>query len=285
MTQTKQHAVVRQTVRTHDRDRYLASLFAPVRARAGLMALYAFNADVSRIPETVSEPMLGEIRLQWWRDALRTLDAGGVTGNPVADALGNAMRSHDLPMPFLQGVVDARVFDVSGEPMPDMQALRAYLQKTSGSLFALAARIVTGEKPDRDMEKIASFAGFAWGVTDLLRMLPIHLSSGRLYLPVSHFLDYNADPNALFSGRADERAQKALLGLRDETREAFGYARAGVYGSARKPAVAFLPCALVPLYLAELETQAARPLERVVDIGPLKRLSCLTRAALRGRLG
>lgn len=194
------------------------------------------------------------------------------------------MVTHDLPKPLLQGAIDARAFDLSGEPMPDMQAFKAYLQKTQGALFTLAARIVLKEQPDRRMESIARFAGFAWGLTRLLQMLPAHLSHGRFYLPVSHFRDYDTDPDILFSGTADEKAQKALLGLRDEAREAFGYARASVYMGNRKAALAFLPCALVPLYLASLEEQAATPLQGVMEIGPLKRLSSLTRAALRGRL-
>ncbi len=280
----EQDRAVWQSVRSHDFDRYLASLFAPRAARRALMALYAFNADVARIPQSVSEPMLGEIRLQWWRDALTTLEQGGTTGNPVADALGAAIKTHELPVPYLLGVIDARAFDLSGEPMPDMQALKAYLQKTSGNLFALAARIVTGVKPDTKLQSLAASAGFAWGLTNLLRNLPVHLSHGRLFVPVSHLRDYDADPEQLLAGVADEKAQKALLALRDEAREAFGYARAGVYVGSRKAALAFLPCALTPLYLAELETQAAEPLAQVVDIGPLKRISRLTWAALRGRL-
>ena len=280
----EQDRAVWQSVRAHDFDRYLASLFAPRAARNALLALYAFNADVARIPQSVSEPMLGEIRLQWWRDALDTLGKGGTIGNPVADALGTAITDHNLSIPLLTGVIDARIFDLSGEAMPDMQALKAYLQKTSGNLFTLAAGIVTGAKPDAKLQSLAASAGFAWGLTNLLRNLPVHLSRGRLYLPVSHFHDYGAEPEQLLKGVAEEKAQTALLGLRDEAREAFGYARAGVYGGSRKAALAFLPCALAPFYLAALEKQGAEPLKHIADIGPLKRISRLTYAALRGRL-
>ncbi|MDH3579411.1 MAG: squalene/phytoene synthase family protein [Hyphomicrobiales bacterium] len=285
MAQSKQQAIIWQSVRSHDLDRYLATLFAPAHARDPLMALYAFNIDVSRIPGAVSEPMLGEVRLQWWRDALEVLEKGDVTGNPVADALGKAIHDFNLPKPLLQGVIDARAFDLSGEAMPDGQALKAYLQKTQGALFTLAARIVTGEKPDRALEAIAQQAGFAWGLTDMLRMLPVHLSRGRFYLPVSHFRDCDADPNVLLSGTADEMAQKALLGLQGEAREALGQTCASLPAHARKTGVAFLPCALVPPYLSVLEKQAGTPLERVAEINPLRRLSFLTWGALRGRLG
>ncbi len=277
-------ASIAQVVRAHDRDRYLATLFAPEPARQALMALYAFDADVARVPERVSEPMLGEIRLQWWRDALETLDRGGVTGNPVADSLGEAMRRCALPKPLLLSLVDARAFDLSGEAMPDGPALKAYLQKTAGTPFAIAGRIIAGGRIDSALERVAAQAGFAWGLTRLLRLLPLHLSRGRLYLPVSQFRDHGADPERLYRGEADETARAALAGLRDEAREAFAAARSGVAGCGRAAAVAFLPCALVPAYLAALDKQAQAPLRAVADIGPLARITRLGWAAMRGRL-
>ena len=65
-------------VRAADRDRYISALLAPADRRLDLMTLYAFDAELARIATTVSEPLLGEIRLQWWRDALAPLltDAG-----------------------------------------------------------------------------------------------------------------------------------------------------------------------------------------------------------------
>lgn len=284
MNEPPNNGTIPAFLREHDRDRYLSVLFAPEPAREALMALYAFGAELVRIPDLVSEPALGEIRLQWWRDALDTVETGGRTGNPLADALGGAMREHNLPKPLLTGMIDARAFDLSGVPMPDMQSFRVYLEKTQGSVFALAARIVTGPGRDDDLDALSRFAGFAWGSTWLLRMMPFHLSCGRFYLPANHFRDYGADPEQLFGGVADERARSALAGLRDEAREAFGYVRAGVHSRPRKTAIVFLPCALVPRYLAALEKQAATPLEGVADINPLRRLSCLAWAALRGRL-
>lgn len=277
-------AAVRAALRDHDYDRYLAALFAPSSVRNALMALYAFNADVGRIPSAVSEPMLGEIRLQWWRDALANLAVGEVTGNPIADALGGAMREHGLPKALLLGVVDARVFDLSGDPMPDMQALKAFLQKTHGTLFSLATKIVTGRKPGEATQRLARDAGFVWGLTELLRKLPVDLAHGRLYLPVTHFHDAGADPEALLTGRAEVRECEALRRLRADSRETLESVRAAVNTGPREAALAFLPCALVPLYLAALEDQAAKPLEIVADISALKRLSRLTWSALRGGL-
>src|SRR5689334_20676146 len=63
-------------VRRHDRDRYQTALFAPADRRDALFALYAFNYEVARVRENVSQPMLGQIRLQWWREVIAASYAG-----------------------------------------------------------------------------------------------------------------------------------------------------------------------------------------------------------------
>lgn len=275
--------LIGRSVREHDPDRYIATLFAPAPARPALMSLYAFNIDVARIPEAVSEPMLGEIRLQWWRDALATLQQGGITGNPVADALGVAMRERNLPRMLLTGAIDARSFDLSGDVMPDRQAMKAYLAKTSGSLFAGAARIIANG-PAPGAERIAAEAGYLWGLTGLLRTLPLHLSRGRFYLPASAFIDAGGDPHRLLHGEADPPAQLALDRLREEAREAWRELRGAVNVLPPAERTAFLPLALVPAYLDAVAAQAERPLDAVAEINPLKRMMRLTWAAARRRI-
>src|SRR5690349_19421999 len=80
-------------VRRHDRDRYQTALFAPADRREALLALYAFNYEIARVRETVTQPMLGQIRLQWWREVLDTAYAGTPPRNhSVAIALTAAIR-------------------------------------------------------------------------------------------------------------------------------------------------------------------------------------------------
>src|SRR4051812_24518965 len=95
-------------VRTADRDRYLADLFAPEKARRHLFALHAFNSEVARVRDTTTDPTLGEIRLQWWRDALR----GEAGGHPVATAVSETIAAFSLPVPALENLIEARTFDL-----------------------------------------------------------------------------------------------------------------------------------------------------------------------------
>jgi phytoene synthase len=86
-----------QLVREADKDRFLAGLFAPADRRDPLFALYAFNVEVARVRELVHEPLAGEVRLQWWRDALKEQAHGEVRANPVADALLDTIAQFKLP--------------------------------------------------------------------------------------------------------------------------------------------------------------------------------------------
>ncbi|MGI9372926.1 MAG: phytoene/squalene synthase family protein, partial [Hyphomicrobiales bacterium] len=118
-------------VKQFDPDRYLATLYAPDEKRSALFALYAFSLEIARIRESVSEPMLGEIRLQWWRDTLGAIYSGQSQEHPVAEALSDAIKSGDVPQQALQNLIEARVFDLYDDPMPNVNDLEGYLGETS----------------------------------------------------------------------------------------------------------------------------------------------------------
>ena len=130
-------------VRSADKDRYLAGLFAPAPARRHLYALYAFAAEIARVPEAVREPAAGEIRLQWWRDAL-----GGerieAAGNPVAAALFDTVAQYALPSEPLICLIDAHGFDLYDDAMASLAELDAYAEATAGTVFVLGAAILAG---------------------------------------------------------------------------------------------------------------------------------------------
>src|SRR5579871_3569858 len=110
-------------LRSNDRDRYVADLFAPEAARKHLFALHAFAAELARVRAQVSEPSLGEIRLQWWRD---TLTSGEASGHPVAAAVIETVRRYRLPLAALDMMIEARIGDLYDDPLPAMADLEAY---------------------------------------------------------------------------------------------------------------------------------------------------------------
>src|SRR5215469_12593939 len=80
-------------VRQHDHDRFQTALFAPAARREALFALYAFNYEIARVRESVREPALGEIRLEWWRQAVDAAYLGKPPRHPVAEAVAEAVRA------------------------------------------------------------------------------------------------------------------------------------------------------------------------------------------------
>lgn len=127
-----------------DPDRYVAALFAPRDRRGSLMALYAFDHEVSRIAWIVHEPMVGHIRLGWWREQVDTIYGGGVVLAPVAKALADVVRAHGLPREALEAYLDARGYDFDEAAFEDEAALERYGLAVSGQIMRLGALVLGG---------------------------------------------------------------------------------------------------------------------------------------------
>jgi 15-cis-phytoene synthase len=250
-----------------DRDRWLASLFLPARLRPHVTALYAFNLEIARVGQVVSEPALGEIRFQWWREVL----AGpGEAAHPVAAALLDTLARFGLPREPLLGLIDARLFDLNDAPMPSVAALEAYAGATAGALFRLAA-IILGSGDDK---AAAEHAGIAYAVTGLLRALPWHRAAGRIYVPLDLLAVRGLDASSLRLGSDKPAILAALAELRALARRHLSlFAKAGA-GKA-----AYLPLALCEPYLRQMEKSGYDPLESRIDLPEWHRLWLLWRAA------
>ncbi|MGB6923562.1 MAG: squalene/phytoene synthase family protein [Methyloceanibacter sp.] len=279
MDEREQEAAARKIAREGDPDRYAAALFAPREARANLFALYALNVELARIGEKVSEPPLGEIRLQWWRDSLDRAAGGESTDHPVADAFGRAMRQCGLSPEAVAGLIDARRFDMSVKIMPDTAGLETYLDHTAAALFLLAAEIMCAparsaiELPALEpaaLESAARAAGIAYGLTGLMRALPVHAARGRIDLPADALLCHGVTQAQILAGTTSDGLADLLAELRRRARAALGQALDHLATLTPRQRTAFLPLALVAPYLAAMET--GDPLRRIAEINPLHRL-------------
>ena len=115
-------------VRRYDHDRFITAIFAPPRAREHLFALYAFNIEIAKTGEIVSESLIGQMRLQWWRDVLERLYTGGDVAHEVARPLGAAIRECGLPEAAFHRLIEAREFDLERQPPPDLAAMLRYAE-------------------------------------------------------------------------------------------------------------------------------------------------------------
>ena len=163
-------------VRRGDPERFLAVMAAPVAAREKLFPIYAFNVEVARAPWVTQEAMIAEMRLQWWRDALQEIRAGGhVRRHEVATPLSQVLDAEGAAL--LDQLVAARRWDIYHDPFENIEHFREYIGKTSGNLLLAAARSLgpVPEAPVRD-------AGYALGVANWLRAVPALERAGRVPL-------------------------------------------------------------------------------------------------------
>jgi 15-cis-phytoene synthase len=274
--------VLAASARSGEPDRYLAALLAPAPVRTPLLALAAFSAELANVPRLVREPAMGEIRLQWWRDAL-DLPADQRTGNPVADALRTTMSAYALPSDLLHGPIEARTSDLHTDPMADDELLRTYLWNSEGVLFALAGRVLAKE-PLPALDAAASAGGHAYGLARLLLHLPGSLSHGRVPLPHARLAGAGIGPETLLQGRDGERLASLLAELRAEARASLVASRQHVAQLPRELRVAFLPLALVESYLRALERQRGDSLRQEAGIAPITRITKIAAAHWLGRI-
>lgn len=169
-------------VRRHDRDRFLTTLFAPPERRQELLALYAFNHEVAKTREVVSEATLGEIRLQWWRDGIDAIYAGSAARHhEVLEPLAAAIRARNLSRAHFERLIDARRQDLADAPPAALTALEAYAEASSATLVWLALEAL-GERGEAAMAA-GRATGIAYALVGLLRAVPFHARAKRIYLP------------------------------------------------------------------------------------------------------
>lgn len=268
---------IRTTARRYEIDRYLSALLAPRAARDDLIALAAFSGELHRIGETVSEPMLGEIRFQWWRDALDSGARGEKTGHPIADAVTGVVQRYRLSPERLLEMLDVHAHRLYADPPASHDALSLELDLTEGVMFDVAARVL-GCAPKPLLARAVQSAGRGYGLARIATTLARSLSRGREPFPP------RADWLTLASAR-DWRAELADIVVMsracvDDLRVVLadmGRDRAGVM-------TAMLPVAVVEPYLKALQRLDHDPLRDIAEIVPLTRVARIAGAHLRRRL-
>lgn len=267
-------------------DRYLAATLASRQIAPALAAIAAFAAELGRIAATVSEPTLGDIRLQWWRDALAVGRAeGGAarSGHPVADAVVASVERHRLPGHLLDAMIDAREFDLSGGLLPDDAGLAAYLEATEGHAFRLALLAVGA--PAASVDGIARPAGLAYGLARGLGRLPMLLHNGGLPLPAERLRAEGLDPDGLarqpHSAEVTAAVTRVVADLTALARTALAEARERSADLSRPMRAAMLPLAMVEPYFRSLSGRP--PLDHMAGTSPLARVVRIGMAHVTGR--
>ena len=269
-------------VQANDRDRFLSLLLAPEEKRPALVALYAFNLEIARIPETVTEPMMGMIRLQWWREVLEGLDAGETRGHHAAIALAEARRHVALPLAGLIALIDARERDLDEEPLDNMADLESYVAATSSAVMSLAAGVLGGEGAAEAHREVVEEAGRAFGLTGLMRAIPVKAAQGHVMLPVDLMRRHDLDPHGILHGRTSDALRTAMAEIGAVARAHLAAARLKSVSKEILPAL--LPASLCDRYLDIMLADGFDPFRDPTEVAVFRRQLRLLGRKWRGKI-
>lgn len=273
-------SLLAEHLKANDKDRYFATLVLPEAKREAVQALYAFNVEVATVRDRAREPAPGEIRLQWWADALGGKEHGAVRQNPIADALLKTIETDKLPAGALQRLVAARRFDLYDDAMPDVQSFEGYAGETVSVLYQLAAMILN-DGAEIETGDAAGHLGVAQAMIGHLRALGLNASRGRIFLPWSVFAANGVNESELFAGQVSEGLLAAHVQLIDLSREHVEKAQTAIAALPRQLRPAFAPIALQSLYLKQVERQSEAPLAPPAEIADWRKIAALSWWAMR----
>ncbi|MDH3916827.1 MAG: squalene/phytoene synthase family protein, partial [Rhodospirillales bacterium] len=254
---------------------------APAGRREGLFALYAFNLEVARTAEVVSEAMLGRIRLQWWRDALEEIHAGRPRRHEVIEPLARAVQAHGLTREHFARLIDARELDLEKEAPDTLARLEDYAEATSAGLVLLALEVLGAD--DEASGRAGRHVGIAWALAGLLRAVPFHARLKRLYLPRELSEAAGLDLGALFALRTSPALAEVVRQVAARVGEHLAEARALRPQVAKAALAGLLPATLAGHYLGLLAKSGFDPFDSVLQGPAPGNVWRLARARLLGR--
>jgi NADH dehydrogenase [ubiquinone] 1 alpha subcomplex assembly factor 6 len=273
-----------QEVKRGDYERFLCAMFAPEDRREALFALYAFNLEVASIRETVSEPLLGRIRLQWWRDAVDAIFSGHAPKHPVVGPLSDAISNFSLSRKHFDTLLDGREFDMEERMPENMEALLDYALATSSSVNLLALEVL-GVR-DEAAEKAARSLGLAWAVIGLIRSIRFHAGAGRCYLPLDLCRDAGLQWEGTFLAKAgrDEGKLSSVVAIIAEAAEGhLKMARKERQNVSAKALPVLLSAVLSDAYLSTLRRARYDPFAPALHKQGIGRVARVVFYGLRGR--
>ena len=280
MAPTENLDVCLATLRDTDRDRYLACLLSPADKRAALAALYAFNAEIARIRDSVREALPGEVRMQWWRDLLDGNAHGDSQSHPVAAALLLTIEQYRLPRPVLANMIEARIFDLYDDLFVDRNAFEGYAGETASALIQLASLVLSPEDTPASAEA-AGHAGVAQAMAGILMLMPLHRRRGQVYIPADMLAAAGLDRETFLEGDDKQRIGIAIEIFATHALDHIEKARRAKMS--RNVFAAYLPVALSGPVIAAARKAGAGVFEGEVQLSQLRRQWLLAKASFLKR--
>ncbi len=267
-------------LRSTDKDRWLAALFAPADRRRHLHALDAFSIEVAAVRSRVTQPLAGELRLQWWCDVLEGEARGEVAANPVVAALIDTIERRDLSRGTFLDAIEAYRVALYGEAIPEIATLEQRFDAMIGGPIRLKIETLTERAHQADY--LPRHAAVALGIAALIRDLPQRASDGFAEVPDEIFARHGAGQRDSGAQSLAEAIPAALSDLRQLARRHLAAIREGRRDIDERGAPAFLPVNLVEPLLRISEAPGIDPFAPLSPLPQWRRQWVLWRAARRG---
>ncbi len=245
-------------LRTNDPDRYFLSLLTPEPFQESVWALGAFNIEIAKTREVVTDTTIGLIRLQWWRDALANVyENNQVLKHEIVESLAAAIQSNNLPRKDFDHLIYAREFDLQDVAPASLEGLLNYCDFTHTPLLALTLRCLGLQIEDAALSPIA----IAYSITGLLRAMPYHAHQHRCYLPADLIEQHGVREQDIYDLKSTPALMEVVKILVQEARTKLQASRASI------PYLRGMQ-KLAAIYLNQIEKAGYNPFNPVLARAP-----------------
>ncbi|KAI0345776.1 hypothetical protein BDW22DRAFT_1353368 [Trametopsis cervina] len=252
------YAYCRDLVRKRDYEAFLTSQFYPKSYQDGFFALRAFYIELASIQETVSNALIGKMRVQFWRDAVKSFNDGRPPKHPVALALYDTSVKSKLPSYHLKRIIDARETELDMPSHVTVDSLTAHAESTTSTFLYMLLALLS-QSSSHAFSHAASHIGVAQTISTLLRALPYHASKGHMAIPAEITARHGVSQEDVFryggdAKKIDEAVFEFATVANDHlitARDMFNKDFAGKVPGPVRPV--FLSAAPAALYLERLE--------------------------------
>ena len=270
-----------QMIARHDRAFYLSSLLLPDAKRQDVQALWAFMAELASIPPRISEPMMGEIRLQWWLDVLKGERASEAQNSPLASAVCRLKDDYQLPLSGFEAMVESTIFELYHDPIETWQDLEVYLGGKFSAPLQMASLILGQGQNTSD---VAGHGGVAYGLMRGLQDFQHLRQQGKTLVPESLLQEHGVNRANFLADIKNDKADvfsKAYINKLDTYLQKTSASIASLEKQLRP---AFLPLATLKPLLKKARKANPNAFCQPPSITPLKQQFAIWRMARSGKL-
>ena len=267
----------RSLVQQHVPDHFLAHLLLDEETRMIADIVWAFHVEITQIPLLVSEPMVGEIRLQWWAEILAGQRSDEANGHPVARAMLVLIDQFSMATGGLEAKLKAHIFDLYQDPMESRTMLEGWSGETRSSLFQTIA-LARWEDEAKNLSDLCGHVGVALSIVGILQNLSLHRSKGQTYIPTEYLAKAGVSSGALRTGDSAniQSVIDQMLALADDH---YKHAMTCLAVSEVDKRALFLPLSVVPVYLEKQRLAGIKLLDCPASVLQLRRQWTLWRAS------